>query len=487
MPGRIDRGLRPVRNRQRAMRMVRGLALGLLLGSLLAIAFGVGHAATGRTNYRGFAVAGLMGGPLLGLAIGALRPSRLREAASAVDSARGLKDRLTTALEFLAKGEASPLHRLQVADAEEHLAGVNARDVVPFRVPRAGPFAVGAMLVALALLAWPFGAKPAAARPSAPIPAIVAEANKLGEDLKALDELARDERNKELRDLVEELRAKVEEMKQPGVDEREALAKLSEMQAAIGATQAQLNLGLVDGKLQSLGDAMAPAKSLEAAGQALQEGKFEQAAKELEKLDAPELDRKETKAVTEKMKQVAKEMGEAGLGQLSEAATEIIDGLKGGGASHFKKGTKMLARLSRAQATRRKIKEILDAQLLALCECKGNCQGDKTARVRAPVKSDSPNSNWGAGTSGNVFGEKTVPASKRDLKEITGNPGDGPSEMETTHSPEGRQTAARGYKESYSKYKKMSESVLDSEPIPLGHRQAIRKYFELIRPASNSE
>ena len=27
-----------------------------------------------------------------------------------------------------------------------------------------------------------------------------------------------------------------------------------------------------------------------------------------------------------------------------------------------------------------------------------------------------------------------------------------------------------------------SESVLDTEPIPLGHRQAIRKYFELIRP-----
>jgi hypothetical protein len=25
--------------------------------------------------------------------------------------------------------------------------------------------------------------------------------------------------------------------------------------------------------------------------------------------------------------------------------------------------------------------------------------------------------------------------------------------------------------------------VLDSEPIPLGHRQTIRKYFELIRPA----
>ena len=26
------------------------------------------------------------------------------------------------------------------------------------------------------------------------------------------------------------------------------------------------------------------------------------------------------------------------------------------------------------------------------------------------------------------------------------------------------------------------EAALDSEPIPLGHRQTIRRYFELIRP-----
>jgi hypothetical protein len=36
----------------------------------------------------------------------------------------------------------------------------------------------------------------------------------------------------------------------------------------------------------------------------------------------------------------------------------------------------------------------------------------------------------------------------------------------------------------YAKYKKMSDAVLDSEPIPLGQRQMIRKYFELIRPSN---
>ena len=29
------------------------------------------------------------------------------------------------------------------------------------------------------------------------------------------------------------------------------------------------------------------------------------------------------------------------------------------------------------------------------------------------------------------------------------------------------------------------ERALDSEPIPLGHRQTIRRYFELIRPQND--
>ena len=86
------------------------------------------------------------------------------------------------------------------------------------------------------------------------------------------------------------------------------------------------------------------------------------------------------------------------------------------------------------------------------------------------------------GTSGNVIGDKTNLLAKRKIEEITGNPGEGPAEMETMHSPEGREQAGRAYREMYQKYQKMSEAVLDSEPIPLGHRQTIRRYFELIRP-----
>ena len=86
------------------------------------------------------------------------------------------------------------------------------------------------------------------------------------------------------------------------------------------------------------------------------------------------------------------------------------------------------------------------------------------------------------GTSGNVDGEKTKLDSTRKQDYVPGQAGEGPSETETTHSPEGREIASRQYSEMYQKYRKMTEAALNSEPIPLGHRQTIRRYFELIRP-----
>lgn len=487
MPGRIYGKLRPVRRRQREHLIVRAAALGLLAGSLSGIALGIWRWSAGRPVSQPAVLAILLGGPIVGLLLGALWRRSWNEAAAAVDRRYSLKDRTVTALDFMAKGQTTLLHQLEVTDAEEHLSTIQPSDVAPFRLPRVLPFALGALAVALLLLLVPLRANKVSAGPMAPIPAIVAEAVKIGEDLETLDDLAKEERDKDLQELVNQLKEKVEELKQPGVDEREALAKLSEMQAAIAAQQAQYNVGLVDGQLQSLGDALVPADSLEAAGQALQEGKFDQAAKELEKLENPELDRKEAKAVEEKLKQVAQAMGDAGLGQMSAAATEMAEGIKDSKNAKFKKGSKTMATLTKGHGRRRKIKEILDVEIDDLNESKGRMkEGDKAARYRKPEKSKSPSSTWGASISGNVEGDATNLAANRDLKEVTGAPGEGPSEMETTHSPEGRQSAARQYREKYQKYSKMAESVLDSEPIPLGHRETIRKYFELIRP-QNSE
>ncbi len=117
-----------------------------------------------------------------------------------------------------------------------------------------------------------------------------------------------------------------------------------------------------------------------------------------------------------------------------------------------------------------------------LSECKGNCQKNGGPKFLARKKSTRPSSTWGRGVSGNVDGDKTKLDSAHKRDQVQGQADEGPSEVETTHSPEGRQLATRSYAESYAKYKRKSEAALNSEPIPLGHRQTIRRYFELIRP-----
>jgi hypothetical protein len=485
MNGPIYQRLKTVRLRQLGVSVARATALGLLASSALGIGLGLWRWVAGGSVSPGLSMATLVVGPVLGALAGVWRRPGWHAAASAVDATYNLKDRSATALDFLARPEPTAVHALQLDDAARHLEQVEARAVVPFRLSRSWPVALVALAIALALLVMPTAARVVKAAP-APPPAIVLEqTERIGDDLKQLDELARSERNKDLGKLVEQLRDKVEEMKQLGVDVREALAKISEMQAAIASMQAQFNVGLVDAQLHSLGEALVPAASLEAAGKDLIEAKFDKAAQKLDAVEEPALDRKEAKTVREELKKVADKMGKAGLGQLGEAAGEMAEGLAGGGEGKFKKGSKDLAKLVQGHGSRRRIKEILDAELAKLSECKGECQSDKTARIRMPTKTESPSQSWGAGISGNINGPKTERKSNRDLKEITGKPGDGASEVETTHSPEGRQTADRGYKEAYQKYRKMSEAVLDSEPIPLGHRQTIRRYFELIRPQNS--
>ena len=318
-------------------------------------------------------------------------------------------------------------------------------------------------------------------RPSQPsrCEAILAAADDAEESLEDIQEAAKKENDPKLKELVQKLTETIEQMKMPGVDTKEALAKLSEMQAAITAQQAQFNVGLVDAQMQALGEAMASTQALEGAGQALQQGKYDKAADQLDKAE-PKLDRKEAKTLKEKLAQAAKAMEEAGLTDLSTATTELAESLDDEGAAAG--ACKKLGNLASSQGRRKRINDLLTLSSNSLSECKGNCQKNSTAKLRLRKKSDKPTSSWGMGISGNTDGEQTKLDSARKREQVQGQMGEGASETETTHMPEGRQTAARTYKEQYQKYRRMTEAALNTEPIPLGHRQTIRRYFELIRP-----
>jgi hypothetical protein len=480
MGERILAELEPVRRRQLGLEVLRFAAMGLLAGSLVGIGLGVlrwqGPGVDRATTWAALAV--VLAGPVLGAVIGLARGRSARSAAAAVDAHYDLKDRAVSAVEFVGRTQSTPVHALQLADAEQHLRSLDPRRVVPFRIPTAMPLAAAASILAVGLLIWP---RPAVVQAKSPEPLenVLAAAEEAEDSLEDLAEAAKKENDPKLKELVQKLTDAIEQMKQPGVDVKEALAKLSEMQAAIAAQQAQFNVGLVDTQMQALGEALASTQSLDGAGQSLQLGKYDRAAEQLEQAD-PKFDRKEVKNLKEKLGKAAKQMEEAGLADLSSATTELAASLEDEGSAQG--ALKKLGNLARAQGRRKRISDLLTMQNRNLGECKSNCQKNGGAKVRVKSKSTSPKSTWGRSISGNVDGDKTKLDSARKREQVQGQMGEGDAETETTHMPEGRQTAARNYREQYQKYRRLTEAALNSEPIPLGHRQTIRKYFELIRP-----
>ena len=482
--------LKAVKSRQQVAFLLRTSVLGLCFAAGVAAILAVVRRAA-HLEFPDIVTASIIAcGPVVGLLVGLVLRRSWHCAAGAVDAHYQLKDRSVTALAFLEQPSLSELHELQIRDAAAHLTVVEPKIVAPIKPLKplvSAAVAAAVLAIAIWFLTRTDMPEIAASAPPAPDYVVAVADNRL-ETLDTLrdniEEIADKEEGKNLLELVKNLLEKAKEMKQDGVDEKEALVKLSEQEAAVQSQLAAMPV-LSDGQAQSIGNALMSAKAFEGAGKAMMDGKVEKAAQELEKIENPEFTPKEARDAEEQLKKVAKEIGDAGLGSLSSALSDLADNLKGGGTK-AKAAAKIVAREVEKQARKKKLKDLLAQDLENLKESKCNCNRNSLAKGLKPEKSTSPSSNFGMSTSGIVFGDKTKLLSNRNQMELTGNPnGEGPSDTETTTSPEGREQAARIYKEKYQKYKKESDAVLDSEPIPLGQRQMIRKYFESIRPAND--
>lgn len=474
--------LRPVRTRQGWQRALRAGALGLFAGSCLAILpavarlFGLGFS-SGITLL--FPLAGLG----LGLLAGLVAQPGWHDAAAAVDRHYRLKDRTGTALRFLDDPHAGVFHHLQIADALAHLERVDARTAAPVNVPRSVVHAGAAFAVVVALVAVPNGVDRAKAAVSVALPQIVAEAEHLERSMiERIERLAEGE--EAFRSLLDELGELVGEMKEPGVDERDALEKLSKMEAAIAGLLAEYDLKAMDAKLKQLAEALAPAQELKDASKSLRDEKYDRAAEQLDRVDPSKISPKEAQTLAEKLHELAETM-EAGPEKLIEAASEMAEGLDQQDDVQIASGADKMASVSRQQATRKKIGARLQAQLAELAAAKTRCR-DGANGGNNKEKSDQPGDSWGVAPSNKPFGDPTTPPldAQRQRQEITGTHGEGPSEKEAVRAAGQHEDAARGYRDVYQEYQKMSEAVLESEPLPLGHRETIRRYFELIHPTS---
>jgi hypothetical protein len=118
-----------------------------------------------------------------------------------------------------------------------------------------------------------------------------------------------------------------------------------------------------------------------------------------------------------------------------------------------------------------------------LGECKSECEGE--CQSQSESKSNKPSNKAGKSSGDKTPGDKTLALSAKQEMKLKGQEtGQGESDVETEKSNAQEEETLRAYREQAQKFESLSESALETESIPMGHRQTIRKYFELIRPTN---
>ncbi|MDR1494016.1 MAG: hypothetical protein LBT05_15040 [Planctomycetaceae bacterium] len=500
----ITESLGAVSRRNRMQRLFESLCYGVFYAAIVALIIIAAQFPGWAPQWNGWGVLGvcLIFGLLLGGIVGWILPSDVKNSAEKIDSYYRLKDRVLTALRLIAKPSQTPIERLQISDAAAYAVKVDAKSVAPYRLPKYFGRTLFLLLTTAVFCAVSPIINPrqvAEAAPS-PVQTVVESAEILKKELiEWIEEKAEEHKDeKELKELAEKLEQAQTKLEDAAANPREAMAVMSEMEAAMNQLMSDYNLEQMDASMQEIADALGAAEASRSASQHLKEENYAKAANDLEKMDISQTSKQERNAVSAQLKKATAGIQKRGQDKLLKLIDKLADELQEGNCDGAKESACEIAGICKSQGLRKGICQSLGSKLALLGLCKSDCAGSCNNPGNNPSdknggnntsKSNSPGKNWGHGTAGRPdAGQETNLDGNREMKQITGIQGAGPSEFEKMTSKEGNEETSRiPYKEAYKEYQKASESVLENEPIPLGQRRMIRQYFESIRPQGDEE
>jgi len=467
------RSINAVRFRQRVQRTLNYAAWGLLAAAIVAL-FSSTLAVT-------LFVASIV--------IGFIRSFSDSSAARLIDRHYHLQDRILTTTALLRRSNHTLMEQLQIDDTAEHISTVAPRSVLPIRLPKMVWCAVGVFALNLIgstiIQNWSHGSEESVilVELSEETTTMLEELVAQSEELAALH--ADEESLPKLFDKLDVLTQRFESK----MDAKETLKTLSEMEDALQAALDSLKLETMDDLLKELAKTLELAEPTFPIGRALEQEDFRLAALELKEFDADTLAAltdAERKAMAEQMQALAESAEDLHQQAMHDAAQAMADALKEGDGDAGAAAADALAHEVETHGIRMDIGKILAKQMMELGLAKSDF-GIAMDGGEGTAKSDTQKETWGMGSAGNPNdGEETHLDSERQQQQLTGMLGDeGESQTETVDTEEMTEAnSLRQFREQFQEYQKLSEAVLDSEPIPLGQRQVIRLYFESIRPSA---
>ena len=432
------------------------------------------------------------------VAAGFIRSFSSSQAATLIDQRYHLKDRIFTATALWRHSRHTPIEQLQIADARSHLADTVPRAVVPFRLPNVLWFA---LLVFVVNVSAAIGQRHFARTPDVGETAVyimpTEHIEQLAEIVANTENLVRKHSDDlVLPELSEQLETLRDRAAQHPLDAVGTLAALSEMDEAFQSARDSLRLEAMEQSLWELAEALALSDATLPTSRALHLGNFSQAASDLRQIDGKTLDslsQPERKTLSEQMQMLAGHADDRNQQPLSDAAQNMADALESGDGELAQSAADALASEVQQFGIRLEIaKDIaLQQMMLAMMKADSSNQGNMSGG-RGTEKSETDSETWGLGSAGYPdtgadTGEETQLEPHRQREMLTGMLGEeGASETERVDAhdamPLRARLAAERRNEQFREYQRIAEAVLESEPIPLGQRQFIRRYFEAIRP-----
>lgn len=475
----IHRSISAVQFRRRIQRLLNHSAWGLLAAALAV------------------PVSPLLAGLILlaSLALSLIRPLAFSTAARLIDKHYRLKDRVLTSIALLRFTDRTPMEQLQIEDTAGHLTTIQPQMVMPLRIPHVFWVAVAVLALDLAVMAALCGNSLPSAENTEQVAPILSVENtaRLEKVVAQAEEISQKHSSEQsLTKLSEQLAVLMSKFESADRNIRESLLTLSEMDEAFQSALNSLQRETMEELLTELAKTLELAEKTVPISKALEKGDYSRAASELRKMGAEfltleSLPQPEQKALAEQMQAIADHAEKHRQKPMQEAAQKMSDALESGNAEQYQSAADAIADEVEKHGVRMEIGKSLAQQQMLLGTMKAESAQGNMSGGKGTDKSQTASETWGSGSAGNPQAEKeTSLQGRRQQQMLTGTLGEqGNSETEMVDSQE--MTAAQSllqYQEQYQHYRRISESVLDSEPIPLGQRQVIRRYFESIRPGA---
>lgn len=275
---------------------------------------------------------------LLGLAWGLLRRVSLLDAASLADRKLGLKERMSNAVIFADRPEASPLVPALVADAAKHAEDLSPTAVLPYRGSRPARWSLlAAALVAAAWVAPRFPAGRTAGQ-IAVRKEMRSEGQRLGEVAAKAQQQAKAKNLQKPQELAKKLQKLARELEKAKLSKKEALLKSGKLAAELREAQklAALQAGTqgLSRVAESLRDVSFETLAMQDIARAAREQRADEMAAKLSKLAqdlrAGKLSPADRRKLAEDLNQMAEAAEAGGMGDMAQALREAASAVEQG-------------------------------------------------------------------------------------------------------------------------------------------------------------